>query len=87
VALETDAVRQEMAKLGVVPLRADFTGPDPLISAWLDRHQRAGVPMYVVIPADRGRDVWLLPEILTPGLVVDALRDAARRPQADGGGR
>lgn len=77
MALETDAVRQEMAKLGVVPLKADFTRSNPLISAWLRRHGKAGVPMYVVIPADPKREVWLLPEVLTPGLVVDALRDAA----------
>lgn len=77
MALETDAVRQEMAKLGVVPLKADFTRSNPLISAWLRRHGKAGVPMYVVIPADPAREVWLLPEVLTPGLVVEALRDAA----------
>ncbi|MCC6741219.1 MAG: hypothetical protein IT452_19415 [Planctomycetia bacterium] len=77
MALETDAVRQEMAKLGVVPLKADFTKPNKVISAWLKKHGKAGVPMYVVIPADPAREVFLLPEVLTPGLVVDALRDAA----------
>ena len=77
MTLETDTVRQEMAKLGVVPLKADFTKPNAVISAWLRKHGKAGVPMYVVIPADPGREVWLLPEVLTPGLVVDALREAA----------
>ena len=83
MALETDAVRQEMAKLGVVPLKADFTRRNPLISEWLRRHRKAGIPMYVVIPADPAREVWLLSEVLTPGLVVEALRDAA----AGGSGR
>lgn len=77
MALETEAVRQEMAKHGVVPMKADFTKPNALISEWLQRHGKAGVPMYIVIPADPAREVWLLPEILTSGLVVDALRDAA----------
>jgi thiol:disulfide interchange protein len=77
VALEQDSVRQVMAKLGVVPIKADFTKPDPVISAWLKRYRKAGVPMYVVIPADPARDVFLLPEALTSGMVVDALRDAA----------
>ena len=81
MALETDAVRGEMAKLGVVPIRADFTKPDARISEWLQRHGKAGVPMYVVIPADPAREVWLLSEVLTPGLVVEALRDAARAPK------
>jgi thiol:disulfide interchange protein DsbD len=84
VALETDAVRQEMAKLGVVPIRADFTKPDPLISAWLQRHGKAGVPMYVVLPADPAREPWILSEVLTPGLVVDALREAARTNGSSG---
>ena len=42
--------------------------------------------MYVVIPANPAREVWLLPEILTAGLVVDALRDAAQAGQGNGGG-
>jgi thiol:disulfide interchange protein DsbD len=66
-----------MAQLGVVPIKADFTKPDAVISEWLRRHGKAGVPMYVVLPADPTKDPWLLPEILTPGLVVDALRKAA----------
>jgi thiol:disulfide interchange protein DsbD len=66
-----------MAKQGVVPLKADFTKPDTVISEWLRRHGKAGVPMYVVLPADPTKDPWLLPEILTPGLVVEALRKAA----------
>lgn len=66
-----------MARLGVVPLKADFTRPNAVISAWLRRHGKAGVPMYVVIPADPAKDVWLLPEVLTPGLVTEALQKAA----------
>jgi len=75
--LETDAVRQEMEKQGVIPLKADFTKPNAVISEWLKRHGKAGVPMYVVLPADPGKEAWILPELLTPGLVVDALRQAA----------
>ena len=73
-----------MAKRGVVPLKADFTRPNALISEWLQRHGKAGVPMYVVIPANPSREVWLLPEVLTPGLVADALRDAAANGTSGG---
>ena len=66
-----------MAKLGVVPIKADFTKPSDVISEWLQRFGKAGVPMYVVIPADPAKEMWTLPEILTPGMVVDALRQAA----------
>jgi thiol:disulfide interchange protein len=79
VALETDAVKAEMAKLGVVPIKADFTNGSDLIQQWLDRYEKGGVPMYVVLPADPAKKPFLLPEVLTPGLVVDALRKAAEK--------
>ena len=61
----------------MIPVKADFTRPSEVISEWLQRHGKAGVPMYVVIPSDPGKEVWLLPELLTPGIVIDALRAAA----------
>ncbi len=72
--LSTDTVRQAMAEHEVVPLIADFTKPDPVIQRWLDRYEKAGVPMYLVIPADRSQPVQVLPEVLTIGTVVDALK-------------
>jgi len=72
--LATDSVRGAMAEHDVVPLMGDFTRYDPVIQKWLDRYGRAGVPMYLVIPADRSREAILLPEALTPGLVIDALK-------------
>ncbi len=81
MALETDAVKQEMKKLGVVPIKADYTQPSDLIGKWLEKFERGGVPMYVVLPADPAKAPWLLPEVLTPGIVVDALRQAAAAPK------
>ena len=76
-----------MAKLGVVPIRADFTKPNALISEWLARYGKGGVPMYVVLPADPAKEPWLLPEVLTSGTVVDALRQAALSPKTESGKR
>ncbi len=75
--LETDTVRQAMKRFGVVPIKADYTRKSPLIFQWLQRYGKAGVPMYLVLPADPDKKPWVLPEALTPGLVVDALREAA----------
>lgn len=77
MALETDAVKAEMKKLGVVPIKADYTQPSDLITQWLERYEKGGVPMYVVLPADPAQKEFLLPEVLTPGIVVEALRKAA----------
>jgi thiol:disulfide interchange protein/DsbC/DsbD-like thiol-disulfide interchange protein len=73
--LSTDTVRQAMADNKIVPLMADNTKKSPIIRKWLDRYQKAGVPMYLVIPADRSQPVKVLPEILTIGIVVDALNE------------
>jgi thiol:disulfide interchange protein len=76
--LETDAVRAAMADVGVVPLVADWTRRDPVITTWLERHQRAGVPMYLVLPKNGGAAIQL-PEVITSGMVIDAVYQAAGR--------
>ncbi len=73
-----------MGRLGVVPIKADFTRKSPVISEWLQRFGKAGVPMYVVIPSDPSREMVVLPEVITPGMVVDALRQAAAPGNGDG---
>ena len=84
MALEVASVREEMKKLGVVPIKADYTRPSDLITEWLARYERAGVPMYVVLPVDPATKPWILPEVLTPGIVIDALRKAAAAPGPTG---
>jgi len=75
--LNTATVRDAMAELGVIPLMADWTRRDEVISEWLRRFGRAGVPFYLVLPADPEADPIALPEVITPGLVVEALRAGA----------
>ncbi|MCK6502030.1 thioredoxin family protein [Myxococcota bacterium] len=75
--LDTDGVRQAMAQAGVVPLKADWTRRDETITAWLQRFGKAGVPFYLVIPADRSRAPIPLPEVITPDIVKQALKDAS----------
>jgi len=74
--LDTEGVRQAMASHGFVPLRADWTRRDETISAWLSRYGKAGVPFYLVIPADRSKAPIPLPEVITPDLVKEALGQA-----------
>ncbi len=76
--LETQAVRDAMKHLGVVPLQGDWTRKDPVISRWLAKHGRAGVPLYLVVPADGAAHAVALPEVITPGMVVSALETAAK---------
>ena len=55
----------------------DYTDVDPAITAYLQRHQAVGVPLYVVYPRHGGKEE-VLPVLLTPGTAADALERAAR---------
>lgn len=75
--LDTTTVRTAMAEKGVVPLKADWTTRDETITAWLQRYGKAGVPFYLVIPADPTQAPIPLPEVITPDIVLRALDQAA----------
>jgi len=75
--LETAAMRVVMDELDVVPLKADWTRADPVITEWLRRNNRAGVPMYLILPKDPTQEPILLPEVITRSEVEAALRQAS----------
>ena len=77
LVLASDRVQAELARLDVAVFRADWTQRDETIRAELARLGRAGVPTYALHrPGRAAPDV--LPEILSPGRLVAALRgDAA----------
>lgn len=64
-------VQEAFTRHRVVLMQADWTRQDPAISASLASFGRSGVPVYVLHRP--GRDALLLPELLTPGVVLDAL--------------
>ena len=74
--LASEAVRSAMKANGVIPLKADWTRRDAVITKWLQRYGKAGVPFYLMIPADASREHIALPEVITPGIVIDAFERA-----------
>jgi thiol:disulfide interchange protein DsbD len=44
----------------------------------LKRFERAGVPLVLVYSRDSSKPPQLLPAVLTPGIVLDALDQAAK---------
>lgn len=78
VALTSQAVADAFKDTGAVYLKGDWTKKDAVIEAELAKHGRAGVPLYLVYGAKGGEPV-ILPQILTEGLVVQALKDAQGR--------
>lgn len=73
VALNTEAVRGLFTDRGVKYLKADWTRRDAKITAALSRFGRSGVPLYLYYPAGSGSPPKILPQILTPGAVLDAV--------------
>ncbi len=74
--LAQDGFKAAMRAANAVYMKGDWTNVDPAITAFLKSHNAVGVPLYVVYPAGGGDGV-VLPTILTTGIVVDALREAA----------
>lgn len=75
-SLEIPAVRQKLRDIGAVALLGDYTRENPEITRELRRFGRAGVPLVLVYPRDAQKPPLLLPSILTPGIVLDALSKA-----------
>jgi thiol:disulfide interchange protein DsbD len=71
LALNTDAVRAGFAQRNVALVRADWTRRDPAITQALTALGRSGVPVYVLHRP--GKAPLLLPEVLQPQTVLDAL--------------
>ena len=76
-ALKGQRVADAFTAANAVYLRADWTKRDAVIAKALAEHGRAGVPLYLVYPAKGGEPV-VLPQLLTEGLVVEAIEKAAK---------
>jgi len=73
VALGTDAVKKAFADKNVALFRADWTHADPVISQTLQKFNRDGVPLYLLYSPKAPDAPQVLPEVLTPGIVLEAL--------------
>ncbi|WP_332680783.1 protein-disulfide reductase DsbD family protein [Bosea sp. (in: a-proteobacteria)] len=79
VALSRQEVKDAFAKLGVATLKADWTNRNAVIAATLAEHGRAGVPLYLFYPASKGAQAEILPQLLTPDILIGAAERAAGR--------
>lgn len=71
-SLSTDTVKAAMKAKGVAYLKGDWTNRDATIARVLESHGRSGVPLYLVYLPGKTEPV-ILPQILTEGIVLDAL--------------
>jgi thiol:disulfide interchange protein/DsbC/DsbD-like thiol-disulfide interchange protein len=73
-SLTSAKVKAAMADANAVYLVGDWTRRDDAITAELQRHGRSGVPLYLLY-APGSAEPRILPQLLTEGVIVDALKD------------
>jgi thiol:disulfide interchange protein DsbD len=69
----SDELLKTFAEKKVATLRADWTNKDPRITAELAAYQRSAVPFNLIWKPGRDAPV-ILPELLTPGTVLEAVK-------------
>ncbi len=82
VVLNRDDVRKRLRDSGIVLVRADWTRHDEVIAQTLAGLGRSGVPTYVLYSGTAGEAPQILPEVLTTGIIFDALDGLKQTKQA-----
>jgi thiol:disulfide interchange protein/DsbC/DsbD-like thiol-disulfide interchange protein len=73
VAINREATAQAFAAAGVEMMRGDWTNGDPVITSFLERHGRSGVPLYLWYGAGEA-EPRLLPQILGPDSLLELVQ-------------
>jgi len=74
LVLAQNELEEEMASLGVVKMKADWTKNDPVITEWLKKYGRSGVPLYLLFGKDPSKEAEILPQVLTVDGVKEYLK-------------
>ncbi len=82
VILDRADVQQKFREGNFALVRADWTNSDEAITKALQSLGRSGVPTYAVYSPSPQDPPQVLPEVLTPGVVLGALGKAQQRAQA-----
>lgn len=75
LVLSSDKVEQKLNELGVVKMKADWTKNDPEITEELRKQGRTGVPLYLLYSGDISQPAQVMPQVLTPDIVLQYLQD------------
>lgn len=73
----SDKVNQALRDLNVLVVTADHTDGDPVVKKDLARADRKSLPTNLIYPADPSKPAIMLPEYLTPDIVLEALKAAS----------
>lgn len=89
VAFSSREVTDRLRDLGMVMLKADWTSRNETISRALSNYGRNSIPLYVLYGGHGPKDFALLPEILSPNILLEALRTVIpnSKPQTQDSGQ
>jgi len=77
-SIEIPEVQKRLKDLHAIAFIEDSYEKNDVVVHELNSHQRAGVPLVLVYPKDPSKPPVVLPELLTPSIVLDALDAAAK---------
>lgn len=77
-SIEIASVRAKLKELNAVALLGDYTLVPEAMTRELNQYGRAGVPLVLVYSKDASQPAMVLPELLTPGIVLEALDKAGK---------
>jgi len=78
MVLSLDEVETKFAELGVVKMKADWTKRDEIISKELRKFGRNSVPLYVLYGSDTDPTPQILPQVLTPEIILMSLKEVRK---------
>ncbi len=73
VVFHSPEVEQRLNRSDIVLLRADWTSYDPIITEWLAKFGRSGIPLYLIYGPKQTDPVILPDGILTPSTFLQNL--------------
>lgn len=73
VTFRSKEVQDQFKKLGIVPLKADWTSRDETITKTLEGFGRSGVPLYVLYNPKES-EPKILPEVITPSIILEEFK-------------
>jgi thiol:disulfide interchange protein DsbD len=74
IAFSPEEVQNKFKELGITAFKADWTNRDEMIAKALAKFGRNSVPLYVLYTGKKNAEPYLLPEIISPDIVLDALK-------------
>lgn len=78
LVINTAPVHAAFKEKNFLLIKADWTNGDPVITEWLHKYGRVGVPVYVIYNG-KSATPDVLPEVLTQSLVLERLRAVPAR--------